>query len=378
MLFACMQSEMDAHFELVCMHKARSAIDFVLFWCAGSVLDDSYAMLRARSVPQPSGTHSTILSPASGRSVAREAAARAEVEDLNQRALSMGFTICPITSIAQAIGRAMASRTRSREGSMVYQTTSFSVPAISRQAASHLFPQSLLHEETSTRATWMATSVPEVLELAGPLMEKSGYACVGVTRALKTNSERWSRVVAHIIPQVQVTHSSMRNQLMIDFQYVLLDESGEMHPPKDFNRNEMNLSPLVVSAARSQIRADLLQMLERKLVRLSPTFLRHLGMAQQAMLQEAQMAQLSLQPARGRGSRVPLWEVSHVVEERGRPQRREYLVEWAGYHPSWEAWRMNGPGGAVGTPLQTWEPAKALAGTEALQRWLEAQESAWP
>lgn len=122
---------------------------------------------------------------------------------------------------------------------MVYQTASISLPAISRQAALHLFSADLLQEDTPNRATWLANTVKQVRELAGSVMAQSGYACVGVARALRKKSERWSRVVAHIIPRMQVVHLATRNQLQLDFQYVILDETGEMHAPKDDSRNEM-------------------------------------------------------------------------------------------------------------------------------------------
>lgn len=366
--------------DLHCCQAQAKFYDAHLMPFIGSSPDGSYARLRALSVSQPSTVECTTTVRPSDRERAREIATLRRIEELNQLALSLGYAICPIASIAQTIGKAIACRTRSREGVMVYQTASFSIPAISRQAALHLFAAELLQEETPNQATWLALTVKQVRELAGPVMEQSGYVCAGVTRALRTKSQRWSRVVAHIIPRMQVVHLARQNQLQIDFQYVLLDEMGEMHAPKDENRNEMQVSPVVASDARAQIRVDLLEMFEQQTVRLSPAFLRQLGMDQQAMTLEAQSSQLNLQQQiQGRESRsrtrVPRWEVSHIVEERGSRHKREYLVEWAGYHPSWEAWRGNGPGGVEGSPLQTWEPANALMGTEALINWLEREQA---
>lgn len=42
-----------------------------------------------------------------------------------------------------------------------------------------------------------------------------------------------------------------------------------------------------------------------------------------------------------------------------------YLVRWAGYDPSWEAWRLPGRG-AAGDPVESWEPAEKLRGAAAL------------
>lgn len=258
---------------------------------------------------------------------------------------------------------------------MVYQTASFSIPAISRHAATRLFGQELLQEHsTPTETMWLATTVAQVRKLVESIMKQSGYICAGATRALKTKSERWCRVVAHIIPMMRIVHVSKRDTLQIDFQYVLLDETGELHAPKDENRNEMHLSQSIVNEVRAQIRLDLTEMALESRARLSPSFLRHLGMDQEAMRLEAETSQLHQQLSQGRrASRVPRWEVNRIVEQRGSRNKREYLVEWSGYHASWEAWRVNGPGGEVGSPLQTWEPAHALKGTAALEEWLSQE-----
>lgn len=341
---------------------------------AGAAPDDSYSTLRARSAAQTAAACSTTSSGPRERD--QPTNRLQQIEKLNELALAIGYTIVPIRSVAQAIGTAFARRTRSRVGNAVYQTASFSMAAVSCQAAKQLFTEQLLKQQVDNvgQMFWMATTVKEVRDLVGPIMVQSGYVCEGATRALKTESERWSRVVAHIIPQTQVIHVSQRNQLLIDFQYVLLDETGEMHPPKDHNRNEMKLSRVVEMEARAQIVLDLLELVARKQVQLSPTFLRQLGLDQEAMRLEAETMQLQQQQFPTRRRRVPEWEVKMIVEERGSVRTREYLVEWEGYHPSWEAWRVNGPGGPIGSPLQTWEPAQALMGTEALENWLEHRE----
>lgn len=51
-----------------------------------------------------------------------------------------------------------------------------------------------------------------------------------------------------------------------------------------------------------------------------------------------------------------------------------YLVRWQGYHPSWEAWRLPGRG-AIGSPIESWEPASHLRGTRALELWESAKGS---
>ena len=63
------------------------------------------------------------------------------------------------------------------------------------------------------------------------------------------------------------------------------------------------------------------------------------------------------------------WNVEAIVDERGKCENLEYLVRWEGYHPSWEAYRPADWEGEVGEPIQTWEPARLMKGTEALEIW---------
>ena len=73
---------------------------------------------------------------------------------------------------------------------------------------------------------------------------------------------------------------------MLEFQYVLLDEMGELHPPKDENRNEISLSPGLLLDHRRQITADLVLMADGG-VPLSAGYLRQLGREGQALQVEA-------------------------------------------------------------------------------------------
>lgn len=47
-----------------------------------------------------------------------------------------------------------------------------------------------------------------------------------------------------------------------------------------------------------------------------------------------------------------------------------YLGRWKGYDPAWEAWRIPGRG-SPGDPIESWEPATSLIGTQALAQWQE-------
>ena len=65
-------------------------------------------------------------------------------------------------------------------------------------------------------------------------------------------------------------------------------------------------------------------------------------------------------------NRVPS---SQIRQERARSQNytsRGILVRWAGYHHTWEPWRVTG---AVGDPVETWEPEVTVRNTEAPGWW---------
>ena len=62
------------------------------------------------------------------------------------------------------------------------------------------------------------------------------------------------------------------------------------------------------------------------------------------------------------------FEVERITEEAGRwgGHSRWFLVQWKGYHPSWEPYRARGE---PGTPVETWEPLTVMRRTEALKAW---------
>ena len=69
-----------------------------------------------------------------------------------------------------------------------------------------------------------------------------------------------------------------------------------------------------------------------------------------------------------------LFEISEIlcqVQTSGRA-KTWVLVRWAGYDPSWEAWRIQGE---EGSPLETWEPVATVRHTEAWMTWLAQEES---
>ena len=150
----------------------------------------------------------------------------------------------------------------------------------------------------------------------------------------------------------------------LNFNYALVDENGELHPPKDSNRNEILLTPHEVSEIRTQVVSDVLALGEKDLP-LSAGWWRQLGDETKALMAEAMVQNVATAPAPAPGKRKRRkdhYEIEAIVEE----QRGWFLVRWAGYHPSWEAWRTSGE---VGSAVETWEQRWRLKNTEALRAW---------
>lgn len=67
-----------------------------------------------------------------------------------------------------------------------------------------------------------------------------------------------------------------------------------------------------------------------------------------------------------------MWEIEEIVDEwqSSTKATKMYKVRWAGYHASWERWRVDG---AVGSPLETWEPARNVS-QEDLAAWASRRQ----
>ena len=272
----------------------------------------------------------------------------AEEVALFAHAACLGYSVVRIESIRQEIGVAIARHMINRVGNAVLQTAKFSLTRI---------PLSALQEILGPASTWeggvaswapKATTVAEVNQLISPLLAAaSGYVCAGSSRALQTASESCVRVLATLMPTFEI--SLDKDRMLIEFQYVLSDGMGELHPPKDEDRNEIAPSPGLRLDLQRQIMADLLLMADGG-VPLSAEYLRQLGREGQALEVEALTLNLfnnnNLALAGGKRRRADVFEVERIMQQRVRGRRsRNYLVRWAGYHPSWEQWRVAGESG---------------------------------
>ncbi|KAL1496604.1 hypothetical protein AB1Y20_014208 [Prymnesium parvum] len=223
-----------------------------------------------------------------------------------------------------------------------------------------MFGEALLVTDTSSCLTWKVTDMPQLLSFFGSMLNEAGKECVGLCRALQRPSEPTARVLAMLIPSFEISVCNMArgvDRAYINLMYILLDEDGEIHFPKDQQRREFAFREAEVNAFRRHVLIDARTMVMQG-VQLSSGWLRQLGMEERAIVVQAAEEQgtrvvaVSRAPKQGRLS----WKADCIVLEKASSGRAGswYLVRWSGYHPSWEKWRINGRAGI--DPIETWEP----------------------
>ena len=212
----------------------------------------------------------------------------------------------PLEKLQRALGHAIATRMRAREGKFIWQTGNGHVENFPRAAADQLLAEEyVIGTSTALIKRWSATTMPAVVQMARPLIETSDFYSAGATRALLTPSERVIRVVATLIPMLGMLNLKWwRGNLYYTFQYVLADEMGDLHSPKDENGIEIALSGALEVALRQQILADL-NMMHNRGAPLGAGFLRQLGHISEALVLEAKLTKQNATPVTSCLSKLP-------------------------------------------------------------------------
>ena len=289
-------------------------------------------------------------------------------------ALELGYSCTATRKLMLNLGESIARRMVHRSGPFLYQAMTFHIPNFDLLTAQKLFPEDNLQENTRANvSTWKMETIQDMMRSCSELMCLSGNDCAGLTRALKEPQERVCRVVAMIIPTVEISHVAFPrgiDRLYFNAEYILADEMGELHAPKDHAKREKEI--LNEPELRRKLLQDLAALFEKG-VSLSPGFLRQLGHTAKADEVEAILLNQSKAENAGMPSRQALqerdmFEVESIMKERTVKGQSQFLVRWVGYHPMWEQWRMEGRGQA-GDPLDTWEPLDNVVDTEALATW---------
>ena len=309
---------------------------------------------------------------------------------LMEMAKDLGFTLVTTDKMLADLFTSIAARMCSRKGEFVFQCSCFNLTNISLNLLQEIMPDEHKTIVSPTCMKWsMLTAGPVNLFLSAYLSKHAvGYTTAGSSRALKTDSHPWIRVIATAY-QIGVTFYQClgADKLAVNITYALVDQHGEVHPPKDYLRREIKLRPETVTAIRQQAMVDVLSLYEMG-EPLSAGFLRQLGKEEEALqieaLQNNSTSSPSSSPAssscagpwRKRAKTINQSHTFKVASIEGTEVRgglRGYWVKWEGYHPSWEAWRVQG-WGQTGDPVITWEPGYELRNTEALRSYLQTHD----
>ena len=294
---------------------------------------------------------------------------------LEKAAAQLGYVgLRPLSKFREEISVSIITKLKHRVGAFVYQAAAYHLTSITKFTAEQIFDHSLVTERQSSHVTWRASTTTELRVLLGSLLEDYSNNCAGISKALRTASERAVRVVATILPPFEVSWTN-KDCLYFNLEYCLFDEMGEMHKPKDATRREKLLQPSEVQGMRVAVLQDVLQ-LSLQDHPLAPGFWQQLGTNDKADEMTAFLAQPQ-QPARRVALRPAAqprtFAIDCILDEQtsmGRA-RKWYLVRWSGYDTSWEQWRIHGE---VGSPLETWEPQVNVWRTEAYSAWMDREE----
>jgi hypothetical protein len=170
---------------------------------------------------------------------------RAKRQQLFELAESLGYCLEKTSYFKQEFATSIARRLINRRGNFIYQATDFSIPGFSCHAAASMFASALLMQpladlvEEQQTVTWRATTSAQVRLMLGTLLTDLKGPTAGVSRGLRTASESCIRVIATLIPPLEVSWvrvASGLHRLYVNMIYVLSDEAWEMHFPKDANR----------------------------------------------------------------------------------------------------------------------------------------------
>ena len=309
-----------------------------------------------------------------------------EMAQLQALAAKLGQTVRPESELLAELGGEIAVRMTPRVGENVFQMPAPILHCFPRELLVKLLPGDCMQPETLSQV-WMLDSVPLLIATMPQLLSVSGYVCAGLTKVLRAQSEPVIRVVAVLMPNMQIQHVFSRgtSRTYINFAYALVSETGNFTWPKTPDRREVGVDPETEIALREQVLSDILALAIRG-EPLSPGWWRQLGNEVKAQEVEQLLANPPARPSRRRSAPAPRpervkavkqlratkesYDIDCILAEQKvyTKEKMIYLVRWCGYDQTWEPSRASGK---VGEALETWEPLYLLKGTQALHSWQE-------
>ena len=288
-----------------------------------------------------------------------------KVAQLFALAAELGYDLTPSTNHMKELALSMLTRMRTRGSKHIYQSAAYHLCNFPRSAIEKVLPETFVTLDSESVKTWEMTTVKDLQSTLGLMLDEYGYDCAGISRALCPASQSFVLVLATLLPPCVISHVAAPrgvDRLYVNLQYVLTDEAGEMHKPKDEKRIEIAIEPDVEAAMRVAVLNDARAMSQNSF-KLSPMWLAQIGVVSGGEPESAAVTSTAIvgpKPKRKRAGKS--FDVEAILEESDEC----YLVRWEGYRPSWERWRISG---SKGDPLETWEPKINLEHSLALERW---------
>lgn len=118
-----------------------------------------------------------------------------------------GFICQAQTEYAAELATSIASRLVHRSGMSVYQSVAFTIQLFARDAALEIFGATGRTSMSEHHINWKLSTIPECASVLEALMARvpSTSCCAGLTRALRSESEVTSQVLATIMPTLEAT-----------------------------------------------------------------------------------------------------------------------------------------------------------------------------
>ena len=243
---------------------------------------------------------------------------------IEQLCEELSLAIVPKMNLLTDLAQQISSRMTARRGTSLYQNVAFDLPNFPPSLAREIFPPERLITESETTLTWrweegdfasMETTITHLFNCM------SANTSAGMSHALKTESEKFVRSIATMMPPLEISWVHLRrgvDRLYVNYFYVLWDQWGALHPPKDNQRREMTISDELTGNLRTRawLDANDLSMMGCPL---SPSWLRMLGRDSHATRLECITDALSAGPPLAnprKRKRVAKWDAERVRDQR--------------------------------------------------------------
>ena len=155
-----------------------------------------------------------------------------------------GWVVQPIERLRSEARLAIVTRLQNRTSADCYQAPAFFIRGFPKAAAEQIwgFFEEPVKSSRGRVLTW-AVDAPEacakmVLDLEGCPRSFKGW---GASRLLGSG-----KTIATVVPDLIISHVTTHNGrevLHISFSYVLFQDTGEMHFPKDANKKQIGIAP---------------------------------------------------------------------------------------------------------------------------------------